>query len=84
MQIILRGGLYLDKSLVECFKQVNFDLVKSLFETCWKSNGFGLQFIENFSNTSLNKSSWNNWLVLKRMDRCQLLAPGWLVDVVFI
>ena len=26
--------------------------------------------------TSLNKSSWNNWLVLKRTDRCMLLPPG--------
>ena len=26
--------------------------------------------------TSLNKSSWSNWLVLKRTDRCMLLPPG--------
>ena len=26
------------------------------------------KFVGTFSNTSLNKSSWNNWLVLKRTD----------------
>ena len=26
------------------------------------------KFIRNLSNTSLNKSSWNNWVVLKRTD----------------
>ena len=37
--------------------------------------GGGGEFV--VSNTSLNKSSWNNWVVLKRTDRCQLfLSPG--------
>ena len=29
----------------------------------------------NFSNTSLYKSAWYNWVVLKRTNICQLLLP---------
>ena len=42
------------------------------FEKVLKLVGNGLDFlwknIGNLSNTSLNKSSWNNWVVLKRID----------------
>ena len=42
------------------------------FEIVLKFVGNGLdfvwKFIVNLSDTSLNKSSWNNWLFLKRTD----------------
>ena len=41
------------------------------FEKVLKLVGNELDFVwklvENFSNTSFNKSSWNNWVVLKRI-----------------
>ena len=47
---------------------------------------FVWKFVRNYSNTNLNKSSLNNWIVLKntdsspkRTDRCQLLPPWLLV-----
>ena len=40
------------------------------------------KFVENVSNISLNRSTWNNWVVLKRTDRYQvLMSSGYLVDV---
>ena len=62
---------------VEVSQQYNgtFDLVGNSFDTCWKCNGIFAKFVGNLCNTSLNKSSWNNWVVLNRTDRCQLLLP---------
>ena len=41
--------------------EIVLKLVRNRLDFVWK-------FVGNFSNTSLNKSSWNNWLVLKRTD----------------
>ena len=60
--------------------EIFLKLVGNKMDLVWK-------FVGSFSNSSLYKSSWNNWLVLKRTDsspektdRCQLLPPGLLVD----
>ena len=55
-----------------------FEIVLKLVE-----NGldFLLTFVGNLSNLSINKRSWNNWVVLKRIDGCQVrLPPECLVD----
>ena len=49
-----------------------------LLEIVLKPAGNILDFLFKFvaSNGSSNKSSWNSWVVLKRIDRCQfLLSP---------
>ena len=58
---IIKGVLYLNITWVECFKEGTWDLVGSIFDTCWKKMDLVFKFVGSFSNTSLNKSSWNNW-----------------------
>ena len=51
------------------------------FEIILKHDENGLDYVWKCEPTSLNKSSGNNWVVLKRTDRCQLLLnPEYLVD----
>ena len=56
-------------------------------EIVLKLVGNGLDFFwgklfGHVNNTSLNKNSSNNWVVMKRTDRCQLLLPpALLVDI---
>ena len=55
--------------------QASLEIYRGLliwFEKVLKFAGNGLdfvwKFVGNLCNTSLNKSSWNNWVVLKRTD----------------
>ena len=53
------------------------------FQIFLKLVGNGLDFVcksfGHLSDTSFNKISWNNWLVLKMIDGCQLLLPSGLL-----
>ena len=54
--------------------EIVLELVVNGLDFVWKLVG-------NLSKTSLDKSSWNYWVILKRTDRFQLLCPGLLDDI---
>ena len=54
--------------------EIVYKFVENGLDYVWK-------FVGNLCNTSLNKSSRNNWVAMKRTNMCQLLLPsGYLVD----